>query len=443
MRADATPTLAELNDRFQPPMPKLVSHFGTVLSCAGQTVRITGLCGRAGIGSSVLIDGDRRGDVIADDGQFVTVALYGSGQGLTSGMQAELLPEASLSPGLDWLGRILDHEGRDAFGHHPRPGPVPAELIARPPAAGKRRGLGPRLCTGYTALDTFLPLCRGQRVGLFAGSGVGKTSLLGGLAQSTGRAESADVTVIALIGERGREVRAFVEDVVGPEAMKRTVVFAATSDQPPAAKLRAARLAMATAESFRDQGMHVLFLFDSLTRFAQAHREVALSVGETPALRAFPPSTFPALAGLCERAGPGTDGQAGDITAVFSVLVQGSDMEEPVADTVRGILDGHIILDRAIAEGGRYPAIDVGRSVSRSLPGAATDEQNATLAQGRSLIRRYEDGRLMVQSGLYVAGTDPLLDKAVVTQPKIDALLRQAGLETIEESFASLSAAIA
>lgn len=443
MRADATPTLRELTERFDAPMPSLITHSGVVHSCAGQTVRVSGLCGRAGIGSSVLIDGDRRGDVIADDGQFVTVALYGSGEGLSSGMRADLLPETPLYPGPDWLGRILDHEGRDSQGHRPRPGAVAADFNARPPAAGQRRGLGQRLCTGYTALDTFLPLCRGQRVGLFAGSGVGKTSLLGGLAQSTGKATSADVTVIALIGERGREVRAFVEEIVGPDAMQRTVVFAATSDQPPAAKLRAARLAMATAESFRDQGLHVLFLFDSLTRFAQAHREVALSVGETPALRAFPPSTFPALAGLCERAGPGADGQAGDITAVFSVLVQGSDMEEPVADTVRGILDGHIIMDRAIAEGGRYPAIDVGRSVSRSLPGAATEEENAILSQGRSLIRRYEDGRMMVQSGLYVSGTDPLLDKAVETHPKIDALLRKSGVASIEESFETLASAIA
>ncbi|MEL6686767.1 MAG: flagellum-specific ATP synthase FliI, partial [Pseudomonadota bacterium] len=210
MRANATPGLAELTDQFHAPMPALVRHYGTVLSCAGQTVRISGLCGRAGIGASVMIDGDRPGDVIADDGQYISVALYGSGEGLTSGMRAELLPEVTLSPGLDWLGRVLDHEGRDAFGHLPRSGPIPAQLNARPPVAGKRRGLGPRLCTGYAALDTFLPLCRGQRIGLFAGSGVGKTSLLGGLAQSTGKAGSADVTVIALIGERGREVRAFV-----------------------------------------------------------------------------------------------------------------------------------------------------------------------------------------------------------------------------------------
>jgi flagellum-specific ATP synthase len=396
-------TLAALTARFDSPLPPLVRHSGRVLSCAGQTVQVAGLCGRAGIGASVMIDGDRRGDVIADDGQSVTIALYGTTQGLTSGMRAELVPDMSLAPGPHWLGKVLDFDGRDAFGNRPS---------------------------------------RGQRVGLFAGSGVGKTSLLGGLAKSTGRATSADVTVIALIGERGREVRSFVEEVVGQEAMKRTVVFAATSDQPPAAKLRAARLAMATAESFRDQGQHVLFLFDSLTRFAQAHREVALSVGETPALRAFPPSTFPTLAGLCERAGPGPDSVKGDITAVFSVLVQGSDMEEPVADTVRGILDGHIILDRAIAEGGRYPAIDVGRSVSRSLPEAASDVENAILSQGRSLLRRYEDGRLMVQSGLYVAGTDPILDKAVACQPNLDGFLRISDVATIDESFIALGQAI-
>lgn len=432
-------TFSQLTAALDDPLPSLVTYSGRVLSCAGQTVQVEGLCGKAGIGTSVLINGRQRGDVIADDGQSITVALYGSTQGLTSGMHAKLVPEKPLSPGPDWLGKVLDFDGRDAFGNRPRPGSVPANLNASPPPAGHRRTLGQRLCTGYSAIDTFLPICRGQRVGLFAGSGVGKTSLLGGLAKGS----NADVTVIALIGERGREVRAFVDEIVGLEAMRNTVVFAATSDQPPAAKLRAARLAMATAESFRDQGKHVLFLFDSLTRFAQAHREVALSVGETPALRAFPPSTFPALAQLCERAGPGTEGTSGDITAVFSVLVQGSDMEEPISDTVRGILDGHVILDRAIAEGGRYPAIDIGRSISRSLPGAANDEQNAVLSRARSLIRRYEDGRLIVQSGLYAAGSDPLLDQAVICQPKLDAFLQNRSDATIEESFAALQTVVA
>ncbi|GLQ21425.1 FliI/YscN family ATPase [Algimonas porphyrae] len=431
-------TLSELSAAFDAPLPRVVTRTGTVLSCAGQTVQVAGLCGQAGIGARMVIDGTRRGDVIADDGQSVTVALYGSSQGLTSGLRAELVPESALRPGPDWLGKVLDYDGRDAFGTHPRPGQDAVDLFASPPPAGHRRTLGGRLTTGYAAIDTFLPLCRGQRMGLFAGSGVGKTSLLGGLAQGS----NADVTVIALIGERGREVRSFVEEVVGPDAMRNTVVFAATSDQPPAAKLRAARLAMATAERFRDQGQHVLFLFDSLTRFAQAHREVALSVGETPALRAFPPSTFPALASLCERAGPGADGTGGDITAVFSVLVQGSDMEEPVADTVRGILDGHIILDRAIAESGRYPAIDIGRSISRALPNAASETENALLSSARSLLRSYEDGRLMVQSGLYAAGSDPVLDKAVACHPQFDTFLRQRNIATIDESFAGLQNAI-
>ncbi|MEM9599834.1 MAG: FliI/YscN family ATPase [Pseudomonadota bacterium] len=430
--------LSDLSAAFDAPLPRVISRIGTVLSCAGQTVQVAGLCGQAGIGARMLIDGTRRGDVIADDGDSVTVALYGSSQGLTSGMRAELVPESALCPGPDWLGKVLDYDGRDADGDYPKPGPDAVDLFAPPPAAGQRRTLGHRLKTGYAALDTFLPLCRGQRVGLFAGSGVGKTSLLGGLAKGS----DADITVIALIGERGREVRSFVEEVVGLNAMRKTVVIAATSDQPPAAKLRAARLAMATAERFRDQGQHVLFLFDSLTRFAQAHREVALSVGETPALRAYPPSTFPALASLCERAGPGRDGTTGDITGVFSVLVQGSDMEEPVADTVRGILDGHIILDRAIAESGRYPAIDVGRSISRALPNAASDDENALLASARSLIRSYEDGRLMVQSGLYAAGSDPVLDKAVACHAGLDTFLRQRDMATIADSFSALQTAI-
>lgn len=431
-------TLSELSAAFDAPLPPVVTRKGTVLSCAGQTVEVVGLCGQAGIGARMLIDGTRRGDVIADDGDSITVALYGSSQGLTSGLQAELVPETDLCPGPDWLGRVLDYDGRDAHGLHPRPGSNPVDLFASPPPAGQRRTLGQRLKTGYAAVDTLLPLCRGQRIGLFAGSGVGKTSLLGGLAKGS----DADITVIALIGERGREVRSFVEEVVGSEAMRKTVVFAATSDQPPAAKLRAARLAMATAEQFRDQGKHVLFLFDSLTRFAQAHREVALSVGETPALRAFPPSTFPALASLCERAGPGVDGNPGDITAVFSVLVQGSDMEEPVADTVRGILDGHIVLDRAIAEGGRYPAIDVGRSISRALPGAASEDENNIISIARNLMRSYEDGKLMVQSGLYAAGSDPILDKAVACHPQIDAFLRHQAATSIADSFTGLKAAI-
>ena len=216
------------------------------------------------------------------------------------------------------------------------------------------------------------PIARGQRIGVFAGSGIGKSSLLADLA----RGIEADIVVYALIGERGRELRDFVDNVLGPEGMARAVVIAATSDQAPLIKRRAAWMAMAVAEVFRDQGKHVLLLLDSLTRFAEAHREIALTAGEAPTLRGFPPSTANLIAALCERAGPGPFGK-GDITAVFSVLVAASDMDEPIADITRGVLDGHVVLDRGIAERGRFPAIDVRRSVSRSLPGIATEEENA------------------------------------------------------------------
>lgn len=442
------PTLAEgrtaleaLSDRLCAPLPDLKVRSGTVVSSLGQTVEVAGLQGQAGLGARIAVESERGeilGEVTSDNGKTVGVALYGLGLGITSGRRARLVETPALRPGPDWLGRVLDHDGRDAQGRRPQAGTVDADMDAPPPPPGLRRTLGARLSTGYAAFDTFLPLCRGQRIGLFAGSGVGKTSLLGGLASQG----DADINVIALIGERGREVRAFVEEVIGEEAMKRSVVFAATSDQPPAIKLRTARLAMAAAESFRDQGHHVLFLFDSLTRYAQAHREVALAAGEPPALRAFPPSTFPTLARLCERAGPGSIGQTGDITAVFSVLVQGSDMEEPVADTVRGILDGHVILDRAIAEGGRYPAINIGRSVSRSLPDAATETENMVLSQARSLIRAYEDGKLMVQSGLYAPGSDPVLDRAVACHDGLEAFLTARELGDFNANFAALAATI-
>jgi len=421
-----------------PSLPALSTQYGTLSSATGQIATIRGLEGKAGIGTRVKIkraDFDLEGEVIRDAPDGQTIALYGSGRGLKSGMRVACINPSALKPSSDWLGRILDHEGKDASGLSPVAGDSKISLDNTPPAPGHRRPLGQRLRTGLGAIDTFLPLCRGQRIGLFAGSGVGKTSLLGTLATQS----DADVNIIALIGERGREVRSFVDQTLGEEAMKKTIVFAATSDQPPAIKLRTARLAMATAENFRDSGRNVLFLFDSLTRYAQAHREVALAAGEVPALHAYPPSTFPALAQLCERAGPGHMNGTGDITAVFSVLVQGSDMEEPIADTVRGILDGHVVLDRAIAESGRYPAIDIGRSISRALPEAASEEENTILSKSRRLIRRFEDGQLMVQSGLYKAGSDPLLDMAVATWPKFEQFLQQDNYADIPAAFADLS----
>ena len=288
------------------------------------------------------------------------------------------------------------------------------------------------------AFDTLLPLVRGQRIGLFAGSGVGKSSLLSSFA----RGVEADVVVIALIGERGRELREFTDKVLGPEGMARAVVVAATSDQSPLLRRRAAWAAMAAAEHFRDAGRHVLFLCDSITRFAEAHREVALAAGEVAGLGGWPPSVAHLIMSLAERAGPGPEG-AGDITAVLSVLVPGSDMEEPVADILRGVLDGHVVLDRAIAERGRFPAVDLLRSVSRSLPDCASAEENALIGRARGLLGAWARAELMVQAGLYNAGTDPMVDAALRAWPGLDGFLAEAAPEGVAASFARLEAVLA
>ncbi|WP_225027221.1 FliI/YscN family ATPase, partial [Xinfangfangia pollutisoli] len=293
-------------------------------------------------------------------------------------------------------------------------------LTGAPPPPAERRALGERLATGVAVFDTLLPLVRGQRIGLFAGSGVGKSSLLAKFA----RGVAADIAVIALVGERGRELRDFTERVLGPAGMARSVVMTATSDQSPLMRRRCALSAMAVAEHFRDQGLHVLLLVDSVTRFAEAHREVALASGEQASLRGYPPSTAHAIMGLAERAGPGA-GDQGDITAVLSVLVAGSDMEEPVADIIRGTLDGHVVLDRKIAERGRYPAIDLLRSVSRALPEAASGPENALIADARRVLGAYDRAEMMVQAGLYVPGSDPLIDRAIRLFPMLDGFLAE------------------
>jgi flagellum-specific ATP synthase len=286
-----------------------------------------------------------------------------------------------------------------------------------------------------SVFDTFLPLVRGQRIGLFAGSGVGKTTLLGNLARHL----SCDVVVVALIGERGREVRDMVDRVLGPAGMRRSVVFSATSDQSPLLRRRAALSAMHCAEHYRAQGFQVLFLLDSLTRLAEAQREIAVAVGEPVALRGFPASVVPLLTGLCERAGPGGPGE-GDMTAIFSVLVAGSDMDEPVADLVRGIVDGHVVLDRAIAERGRFPAVDVLASVSRSLEHATSVDERALLADARACLAQLAEARLLLQSGLYASGSDPALDRAVRLEPALDRFLAAPARGGAGESFTRLAA---
>ena len=430
-------TSFECSLRETPPMPA-TSLWGRITHIGAQSISLTGLSAIIRLGDLVAVQTDNgaelRGEIISLQDEASIAMMHGSPVGLRAGQRVYISEDRPPRPSDDWIGRVLNHAGRSVDGHMPLPGLRPAPLQARPPEAILRKALGPRLQTGVAAIDTFLPLCQGQRIGLFAGSGVGKSTLLGTLA----KASNADINIIALIGERGREVRNFVEKTLGPEGMKKTILFVATSNELSALKLRTALLAMATAEYFRDQGKQVLFLFDSITRYAEAHRDVALTAGEVPSLRAYPPSTFGALAALCERAGPSIE-STGDITGVFSVLVAGSNMEEPIADMVRGILDGHIILDREIAERGRYPAINLSRSISRALPEAATQSENNDLLKARKYIRQYEDSRTLIQAGLYVSGSDAELDKAISVYPKLDAFIGQIGEPNIDMNFQSLN----
>ncbi|SIO49908.1 flagellum-specific ATP synthase [Rhodovulum sp. ES.010] len=421
---------------------KPIRPVGRVRAAGSGTVTVTGLSERAGLGDLVEIRHGpgvrRRGEVLALAEGAVTVLPDGTPEGLSVGDRVVLLGPGKIAPDRRWLGRVVDPFGQPLDGRRLMPGPTARPLRALPPPATERRGLGARLGTGLAAFDTLLPIVRGQRIGLFAGSGVGKSTLLAKLA----RGVQADMAVIALVGERGREVGEFVSQVLGPEGMARSVIVAATSDQSPMVRRRAAWAAMAVAEHFRDEGNHVLFLADSVTRFAEAHRELALAADEPAALRGYPPSTAQAIMALAERAGPGTEG-IGDITAVFSVLVAGSDMEEPVADILRGVLDGHVVLDRRIAERGRFPAVDLLRSVSRSLPRAASGSENALIAQARRLLGAYDRAEMMIQAGLYAAGSDPEIDAAIKVWPALDAFLSEDAAAGVESSFARLGQVLA
>jgi len=413
-----------------------VRRIGRVVETRRGLVEVTGLDG-ATIGDRVLIhsrDGVAGGEVLRLIPGRSSVLPDASGDGMAIDDRVELLGKAEVAPDNSWIGRVVDATGQPLDGRPLLRGSCARALWAPAPAAASRRRMGGRLGTGIAVFDTLLPLVQGQRIGLFAGSGVGKSSLLARFA----RGVEADVVVIALVGERGRELREFTERVLGPAGMARSVVVTATSDQSPLMRRMCALTAMAVAEHFRDQGLHVLLLVDSITRFAEAHREVALAGGEVASLRGYPPSLAHAIMGLAERAGPGPEGM-GDITAVFSVLVAGSDMDEPVADILRGVLDGHVVMDRRIAERGRFPAIDLLRSVSRSLPEAADEAENALIQDARRLLGAYDRAEMMIQAGLYAAGSDPVIDRAIRLWPALDAFLAEpAPASGVEGSFERL-----
>ena len=414
-----------------------VRDVGRIASVRGGVIAAEGLGNAAQMGSRVLIrrrsGGYLPGEIIQLGDTAMTVLPEGPLDGVGLDDRVILTGIGSIAPDDSWIGRVIDPDGRALDGQPLAAGSFNRPLQAPPPAPTERRALGDRLETGLALFNTILPIVEGQRLGLFAGSGVGKSTLLGDLAKKM----QADVVVIGLIGERGREVRHFVEGVLGPEGLARSIIVAATSDQSALARRRCAWTAMAVAEHFRDTGRSVLLLADSVTRFAEAHREVAVAAGEAPVLRGYPPSTAHMIMSLCERAGPGVDG-TGDITGIFSVLVAGSDMEEPIADILRGVLDGHVVLDRDIAERGRFPAVDVLRSVSRSLPACATPSQNTSIASYRRILSHYSRNEMMINAGLYTQGSDPDIDQAISLWPDLDAFASRAQDAGIDAAFNAL-----
>jgi len=337
--------------------------------------------------------------------------------------------------GQSMLGRVIDGLGVPLDDGGPLQVERQVALHGRVINPLERAPIRTPLELGVRAIDAMLTCGRGQRLGIFAGSGVGKSSLLGMIARST----QAQVNVVALIGERGREVREFLEKDLGPEGLARSIVVVATSDQPPLVRIRGAFLATAIAEHFRDQGLDVMLMMDSLTRLAMAQREVGLSIGEPPSSRGYTPSVFTMLPRLLERAGATT---AGSITGLYTVLVEGDDMNEPVADTTRGLLDGHIVLSRALADEGHFPSIDVLRSISRLMNEIATKDQLAQAQRVRAWLAAYRDAEDLINIGAYTAGANARIDEAVAQRDRIGSFLRQ-GLDeraSAAESVAGLAA---
>ncbi|TCS63475.1 flagellar protein export ATPase FliI [Varunaivibrio sulfuroxidans] len=400
--------------------------YGQVTSVVGMMVEAGGVQGSFSIGDHchILARGARRiaCEVVGFRHGRALLMPFGPLDGVSLGCRVEIgATELTINPAEGWLGRVVNAFGEPIDGKGPLSlGRQTYPIHNSPPPAHKRQRVGGKVDLGVRAMNAFLTCCEGQRMGIFAGSGVGKSTLLSMMARHT----SAEVSVIGLVGERGREAREFIEDDLGEEGLARSVVVVATSDEPPLVRRQAAYTTLAVAESFRDRGRAVLCLMDSVTRFAMAQREISLSVGEPPATKGYTPSVFAELPRLLERAGPGVEG-SGSITGLFTVLVEGDDHNEPVSDAVRGILDGHVVLDRAIAERGRYPAINILRSVSRTMPDCNSEEENVLVARARRLMSTYEDMAELIRLGAYRRGTDTAVDEAIFYHDPLEEFLSQ------------------
>jgi len=400
--------------------------FGRVSAVQGMLIEVSGverhltLGGRCKIiargGRSVLCE------VVGFRDDRALLLPFQTLDGVGLGCKAEVAEsQPTISPTPSWLGRVINALGEPLDGGPPLSIGDRHELIRNsPPPAHTRQRVEGKLDLGVRALNTFLTCCKGQRMGIFAGSGVGKSILMSMVARYT----SADVSVIGLIGERGREVQEFIHDDLGEEGLARSVVIVATSDEAPLMRRQAAFMTLAVAEYFRNIGKDVLCLMDSVTRFAMAQREMGLAAGEPPTTKGYPPTTFAELPKLLERAGPGRKGE-GSITGLFTVLVDGDDHNEPIADAARGILDGHIVLDRSIAERGRYPAINILKSISRTMPACNNDKENDLVDTARRYLSSYENMAEMIRLGAYRKGSNPEVDEAMNFYEPIEDFLRQ------------------
>ena len=409
--------------------------FGRVNRVQGLMVEIAGLGDMAAIGTRLALRPRDSAEIPCEIVGFRdTLALampFRPLEGVGPGTKAILCPEASrIAPSSAWLGRVVNGLGQPIDGLGPLvPGDHPKPFRNTPPPAHQRQRMGTRLDTGVRAVNTFTTLCRGQRMGIFAGSGVGKSVLMSMMA----RYSAADVAVIGLVGERGREVQEFLEDDLGEDGLKRAVVVVSTSDEAPLMRRQAAYTTLALAEYYRDQGHQVLCMMDSVTRFAMSQREIGLSVGEPPTTKGYPPTTFSELARLLERAGPGPKHSPygpdaavpGSITGIFTVLVEGDDHNEPVSDAVRGIVDGHIVMQRSIADRGRFPAINVLKSISRAMPNCLNEDEVQPLRTARELLSTYDDMAELIRLGAYRKGSDPKVDLAIEKQGPLEDFLGQ------------------
>lgn len=416
--------------------------YGRVSKILGLLVEISGVSEALTISAMVHLKPHNGEDIPCEvigfrDGQALLMP-FGTLEGVGLGCIAVVYPDVpSIFPSDAWLGRVINAlaqpiDGKGALLH----GDMPIPLKNKPPPPHARQRMGKQLDLGVRAVNSFLATCEGQRMGIFSGSGVGKSVLLSMMARYT----VADVSIIGLVGERGREVQEFLQDDLGEEGLKRSVVVVATGDEPALMRRQAAYVTLSLAEYFRNQGKQVLCLIDSVTRFAMAQREIGLSAGEPPTSKGYPPTTFGELSRLLERAGPG-QGDQGSITGLFSVLVEGDDHNEPISDAVRGIVDGHIVMERQIADRGRYPAINVLKSVSRSLPKAITKQQNEILKRAKQIVTTYEDMAELIRLGAYRKGSDPLVDEAILLYPELERFLTQNKEECtfIEDGFKQLA----